>query len=128
MDKSKRQFLGKMASVSVGAALIPVVQVYAQDDKRSPQMHSASEGQVGIRYGMVIDLRRCVGCQACTVACTIENQPPLGQFRTTVQQYEVSQQENTTPPAFLMLYARFAIFWILIFCFGLKAKKNTLIC
>ncbi|MCT7944474.1 sulfate reduction electron transfer complex DsrMKJOP subunit DsrO [Shewanella septentrionalis] len=103
MDKSKRQFLGKMASVSVGAALIPVVQVYAQDDKHSTQMHIACEGQVGKRYGMVIDLRRCVGCQACTVACTIENQPPLGQFRTTVQQYEVSQQEDTTPPTFLML-------------------------
>lgn len=94
MDKSKRQFLGKMASVSVGAALIPVVQVQAQ------QAQTAATGK---RYGMVIDLRRCVGCQACTVACTFENLPPLGQFRTTVQQYEVSQQDAATPPAFLML-------------------------
>ena len=94
MDKSKRQFLGKMASVSVGAALIPVVQVQAQQTEPAP---------TGKRYGMVIDLRRCVGCQACTVACTFENLPPLGQFRTTVQQYEVSQQDATTLPAFLML-------------------------
>ena len=64
-----------MASVSVGAALIPVVQVYAQDDKRS-LAYSASEGQVGKRYGMVIDSTPLRGLQACTVACTIENQPP----------------------------------------------------
>ncbi len=25
------------------------------------------------RYGMVIDLRKCLGCQSCTVACCIEN-------------------------------------------------------
>ncbi|MGL4614099.1 MAG: sulfate reduction electron transfer complex DsrMKJOP subunit DsrO [Shewanella sp.] len=103
MDKSKRQFLGKMASVSVGAALIPVVQVSAQEQSLGNTSNNVSDGQAGKRYGMVIDLRRCVGCQACTVACTLENQPPLGQFRTTVQQYEVSQQDASTPPAFLML-------------------------
>jgi Fe-S-cluster-containing dehydrogenase component len=32
------------------------------------------------RWAMVIDLRRCVGCQACTVACQIGNDLPLGMF------------------------------------------------
>jgi Fe-S-cluster-containing dehydrogenase component len=33
---------------------------------------------------MVIDLRRCVGCQACTIACNVGNNLPLGMFWNTV--------------------------------------------
>lgn len=40
------------------------------------------------RWGMVIDARRCIGCQACTIACKTENQVPLGVWRTHVRYYE----------------------------------------
>ena len=45
-------------------------------------------GMAGKRYGMLVDMRKCIGCQSCTVSCSLENQPPVG-FRTTVLQYEV---------------------------------------
>ncbi len=38
------------------------------------------------RWAMVMDLRACIGCRACTVACKAENNVSLGRFRTVVQE------------------------------------------
>ena len=43
------------------------------------------------RYLMNIDLERCTGCHACSVACKVENQVPLGNFRTKVYYFDEGQ-------------------------------------
>lgn len=40
------------------------------------------------RAGMIIDLRRCVGCHSCSLACKTEHNIPLGSFRTRVRYLE----------------------------------------
>jgi Fe-S-cluster-containing dehydrogenase component/formate-dependent nitrite reductase membrane component NrfD len=50
---------------------------------------------VAVRYGFVLDQRKCIGCHACTVACKSENDVPLGSFRTWVKYVEKGQFPNT---------------------------------
>ena len=40
------------------------------------------------RWGFLIDLRKCVGCKACAVACKTEFDVRLGVFRSNVKEYE----------------------------------------
>ena len=41
-----------------------------------------------MKYGFIIDNRKCIGCHACTVACKTENDVPLGVNRTWVKYVE----------------------------------------
>jgi tetrathionate reductase subunit B len=82
MTLSRREALKVLtgtAAVAAGATLAPQPAAGA---KSTP------------RWGMVIDLRKCIGCQACTIACSVENQVPLGYFRTISSIYEVQEAEQ----------------------------------
>lgn len=40
------------------------------------------------KWGMAVDLERCIGCHACSVACKVEHNIPLGNFRTKVYYHD----------------------------------------
>jgi len=49
------------------------------------------------RYGFVVDLTTCVGCNACVAACSAENETPFweGKYRTHVEDVEFGEYPNT---------------------------------
>ncbi len=46
------------------------------------------------RWGMVIDLRKCVGCSACTINCAVENGLPPGVVYRPVLEQEIGTYPN----------------------------------
>jgi tetrathionate reductase subunit B len=42
-------------------------------------------------WRMALDIERCIGCHACSVACKVENGVPLGSFRTKVYYLDEGQ-------------------------------------
>jgi Fe-S-cluster-containing dehydrogenase component len=47
------------------------------------------------RYGMVVDLRKCIGCQSCVVACKSEHNAPSGILQTNVLEKEMGKFPNS---------------------------------
>ena len=47
-----------------------------------------------MRYGMAIDLKRCVGCNSCTLACKISNGTPPNMFYSHVAIEEKGKYPN----------------------------------
>ncbi|MCP4228551.1 MAG: 4Fe-4S dicluster domain-containing protein [bacterium] len=73
---SRRGFVKAGAVVGAGAALLPSSVV-------------AQVGSLGVaRWGMIIDLGRCYGCNACAVACKAEFDVRLGVFKSGVIENE----------------------------------------
>ncbi|MDY0072590.1 MAG: 4Fe-4S dicluster domain-containing protein [Thauera sp.] len=98
---SKRKTLRALLGLGVGASTaVASIEPAAAAIGSQPPRRPGAEGK---RYGMLVDIRRCIGCQACTVSCSMENLPPIGQFRTTVLQYEVNSHEAGAPPAMVSL-------------------------
>ena len=48
-----------------------------------------------MKYGFIIDNRKCIGCHACTTACKSEHDVPVGVNRTYVKQVEKGEFPDT---------------------------------
>lgn len=76
----RRRFLKQVGQGATAAAAF----AYPQP---SP-LRAATTDPPQIRYAMVIDTRRCIGCHACSVACKAEFDVPLGVYRSWVEYIE----------------------------------------
>lgn len=89
---SRRKFLKE---VSRGAAAVATVGVVAGAmHAAAPKPSTNEEKKNKVQYGMLIDLRRCIGCQACTVACKAEADVPMGVSRSWVEYVEKGRYPN----------------------------------
>lgn len=69
--KTRRGFLGTAAAIAGGALALGGIP--SPSAVSSPQ---TAQGNPQRRWGMIIDLRRCVSCKACVIACKNENKTP----------------------------------------------------
>lgn len=81
--ESRRNFLRALPAITAGAVMAP-----------APAIASA-QGESKHRWAMVVDVQKCIGCQACTVSCIMENDVPANSFRTVTSTYEVHDGKRT---------------------------------
>ena len=89
---NRRKFLGSAGAVGVAAVGTAALA--------TPGVSEAAAKAP--RWAMVMDLRLCIGCRACTVACKSENDVSLGRFRAVIQEKTIGTFPNTKK-AFLPL-------------------------
>lgn len=112
---SRRQLLRGAAAAAAGATTLTVLQavpaaaetVPPRTDLDLPEDRGAilprmqadlqralSKPLDQRHWGMLIDLRKCIGCSACTVACVAENHLPPGVVYRPVSEQEVGTYPN----------------------------------
>jgi molybdopterin-containing oxidoreductase family iron-sulfur binding subunit len=103
-QQDRREFLEKLATAIFAGVVAPVVlgtQAVQAEATTVPELPSLPEPQPNEdplirmmrdlqralqkpmaqrRWVMVIDLRKCVGCHACTIACVVETNSPRESF------------------------------------------------
>ncbi len=79
-----------------GASLVVVAGAGLAELSNTRPAHAAHRPPQGVRlqYGMVFDTKKCIKCNACTIACIEENHLPPGVVYAPVLETEVGEYPN----------------------------------
>lgn len=75
-NKNDRRFFLKNGLLAMAGTAVSVAAL-----SKTPNAEAATEAK---RYGMIIDLNRCTGCQSCVVACKAQNKTVSKHFNTKI--------------------------------------------
>lgn len=101
--KSRREFI-KIAAGLTGAVVLGGVarKLVAQSEKpagEAERMHvelldALKKKPSERKWRMGVDIRKCIGCDSCSVACAIENVAPVGKSYRTVYKVETGDYKD----------------------------------
>lgn len=100
-EVSRRNFLGVSFGVGVGLGVAGCVEDGMSSEtgdlgRFSGPLVYPNQDDSEIRWAFFIDLRRCAGCSACSVACKTESDVRLGVFKAGVKHLESGTYPNVT--------------------------------
>lgn len=103
-NKSRREFIKIAASVAgtivlTGAAKKLIAATTEKPSGEVGRMHSELQEALKKspsqrKWMMGVDVRKCVGCDSCSVACAVENVAPVGTSYRTVNKVETGEDKG----------------------------------
>jgi tetrathionate reductase subunit B len=85
---SRRSFVKTLVEGAAAATTVAALPAAAAAVGETPAR--------AIQYGMLIDVRRCIGCHSCTVACKAEHDVPTGVNRAWVEYVDQGEYPNVS--------------------------------
>jgi tetrathionate reductase subunit B len=96
---TRRNLLQKGAQAGAGVVLLGAGAALTSGivgcKEETSAVKMASSEKKPIHWGFLVDLNRCIGCKACSVACKTEFDVRLGVFRASVKELESGSYPNT---------------------------------
>lgn len=96
-DVTRRDLVARLMKIGAVSLAMALAGGGAVTTLTTAMAAESTKSERKYRYGMVIDTRRCVGCEACVVACKQENKTPPGVYYTVVLENGLGERPDDRP-------------------------------